>query len=188
MRGYFGIGVEGVSKESNFGAVSRTAHAFGASFIFTIAENISLPVIDSVDTSNARKNTPLYSFDTPENLLLPKGCTLVGVEITEDAIELPSFHHPRCAAYVLGPERGILSEPLLARCDYTIKIPLKFSINLGLAGALVMYDRLLSIGRFAPRPQRMGGPLEPLPAPVFGAPAWVRKRIKKADKIFDTSD
>lgn len=185
MRGYFGIGVEGISKESNFGAVTRTAHAFGASFIFAIAENINVSSVELVDTSNARHNTPFYSFDTPENLLLPNDCKLIGVEITKDAIELPSFHHPRCAAYVLGPERGTLSDPLLTRCDYTVKIPMKFSINLGLAGALVMYDRLLSMSRFAPRPQRPGGPIEPLPTPVFGAPAWVRKKIRRANKDSD---
>ena len=107
MRGYFGIGVEGISKQSNFGAVARTAHAFGANFIFTVSAAIDLNSVNSVDTSSAYKNTPFYSFDSPENLLLPKECKLVGVENTEDAIELPSFHHPRCAAYILGPERGI---------------------------------------------------------------------------------
>jgi len=35
MRGYFGIGVEGISKAYNLGAVLRTAHAFGASFAFS---------------------------------------------------------------------------------------------------------------------------------------------------------
>ena len=180
MRGYFGIGVEGISKQSNFGAVARTAHAFGANFIFTVSEAIDLNSVNSVDTSSAYKNTPFYSFDSAENLLLPKECKLVGVEITEDAIELPSFHHPRCAAYILGPERGILSDPVLDRCDYTVKIPMKFSINVGLAGALIMYDRLLSMGRFSPRPHRPGGPTTSLPTPVFGAPAWVRKKSKKA--------
>ena len=51
-----------------------------------------------------------------------------------------------------------------------IKIPTKFSINVGLAGALVMYDRLVSLGRFAPRPVATGGPTEALPEPVFGQP------------------
>ena len=37
MRGYFGIGAEGISKPMNLGALMRTAHAFGASFFFTIA-------------------------------------------------------------------------------------------------------------------------------------------------------
>ena len=35
MRGYFGIGVEGISKSFNVGNLFRSAHAFGASFVFT---------------------------------------------------------------------------------------------------------------------------------------------------------
>ena len=101
MRGYFGIGVEGISKQSNFGAVARTAHAFGANFIFTLSEAIDLNSVHSVDTSSAYKNTPFYSFDSPEKLLLPKECKLVGVEITEDAIELPSFHRSKLLQLLL---------------------------------------------------------------------------------------
>ena len=185
MRGYFGIGVEGISKPMNLGAVTRTAHAFGASFVFTVAPAAPMREINLTDTSRAATNMPFYQFADADDLMLPKGCSLIGVEITEDAIELPSFHHPRCAAYVLGPERGILSEGMLSRCDYTVKIPMKFSINVGLAGALVMYDRLTSMGRFAPRPQRPGGPIEPKPVPSFGAPAWVKKEKRRAQKAKD---
>ena len=36
MKGYFGIGIEGPSKAVNVGTLFRTAHAFGASFVFTV--------------------------------------------------------------------------------------------------------------------------------------------------------
>ena len=36
MRGYFGIGVEGISKPMNMGSLIRSGHAFGASFAFTV--------------------------------------------------------------------------------------------------------------------------------------------------------
>ena len=39
-----------------------------------------------------------------EEMLLPAGCALIGVEIDKTAVELPSFRHPRRAAYVLGME------------------------------------------------------------------------------------
>jgi hypothetical protein len=35
---------------------------------------------------------------------------------------------------------------------------MKFCVNVGVAGAIVMYDRLISMGRFAPRPVSAGGP------------------------------
>ena len=37
VKGYFGIGVENVSKAMNAGAVMRTAHAFGANFSFFVS-------------------------------------------------------------------------------------------------------------------------------------------------------
>ncbi|MEC7466829.1 MAG: TrmH family RNA methyltransferase, partial [SAR324 cluster bacterium] len=36
MRGYFGVGLEQSSKPMNAGNLFRTAHAFGASFLFTV--------------------------------------------------------------------------------------------------------------------------------------------------------
>jgi tRNA G18 (ribose-2'-O)-methylase SpoU len=101
---------------------------------------------------------PYYPYDTLDDLRLPKGCSLVGVELTDDAVELPRFQHPQAAAYVLGRERGSLSPALLACCDYTVKIPTTFCVNVAMAGAIVMYDRVKSLARFAERPLTEGGP------------------------------
>jgi len=90
------------------------------------------------------------------------------VEFREDAVDLPSFRHPRCAAYVLGPERGSLSPALAACCDHLVKIPTRLCVNLSVAGAIVMYDRMLTLGRFAERPVAPGGPAKPLPPHEFG--------------------
>ncbi|WP_417795232.1 RNA methyltransferase [Terasakiella pusilla] len=172
MRGYFGIGIQGVSKAYNVGNLFRTAHAFGASFVYTVEANYSRYKWNKTDTSKSIDHTPFYSFPTMDDMMLPQGCALVGVELTEDAIELPSFRHPTKAAYLLGPERSSLSPAIIERCDHIIKIPMKFCINVGTAGALVMYDRVQSMGRFADRPVRAGGPTEPLAAPTFGAPIF----------------
>ena len=177
MRGYFGIGVEGISKQMNVGSLFRTAHAFGASFLFTIGAAYSVTRGRRSDTSDAPANIPLYSYEDTAALALPRECTLVGVELNDDAIALPSFRHPRCAAYVLGRERGSLSPQLIELCDELIKIPTNFSINLAIAGALVMYDRLLSTGKFAERPVAHGGRVEPPPPHVFGDP--VQRHRKK---------
>ncbi len=83
---------------------------------------------------------------------LPQRCVLVGVELLEDATDLPSFRHPLNAAYVLGPERSGLSPAMLQRCRHVVRIPTRFALNLAVAGALVLYDRLLQHGRFAERP------------------------------------
>ena len=111
---------------------------------------------------------------------LPVGCQLVGVEITEDAIDLPSFRHPLRAAYVFGAERMSLSPGVLERCVHVVKIPTKFSINVGMAGAITLYDRLLTVGRFAERPVSPGGPKRPLASEVPPLHRWGAPIARKA--------
>ena len=156
MRGYFSVGVEGISKGFNLGNLVRTAHAFGSSFFFTIGAAVDYADVKSSDTSHADVHLPFYAYKNLEEFTLPKDCTLVGVELLNDAIDLPSFRHPMRAAYVLGPEKGSLSPALQKRCDYVVKIPAKFCVNVGVAGALVIYDRMISLGKFAERPVRVG--------------------------------
>ena len=176
MRGYFGIGIEGVSKAMNAGGLFRTAHAFGASFVFLVGAAFSRREAAKSDTSDAPGNIPLYEFADADSLRLPRDCTLVGIEFLESATALPSFRHPRNAAYILGHERGSLSPEILELCGEVVKIPTRFSLNLSVAGAVVMYDRLLSTGRFAERPVAVGGKPIPLPEHVFGPPKQRRRR------------
>lgn len=187
MRGYFGIGADRINKAQNMGALMRTAHAFGASFVFTVGETYNNRELRHADTSGTTGNLPYYRFGAPDEMLLPQGCALVGVEITDDAIELPSFHHPKNAAYIMGPERGHLDPELVERCEHVIKIPTRFSVNVSLAGGIVMYDRMLCLGLFAPRPHRPGAPTEPAPVPEFGAPLWVRKQRRRDRKAAEAA-
>ncbi|MEM7299906.1 MAG: RNA methyltransferase [Pseudomonadota bacterium] len=170
-RGYFGIGVEGISKPMNFGNLSRTAYGFGASFVFTVAPGRRIDAPPS-DTTRSMDHMPWYSYASVEDMRLPDECRLVGVELTEDAIELPSFHHPTRAAYVLGPEAGSLSPQMQEACEFIVKIPTLFCINVATAGAIIMYDRVQSLGRFADRPVRAGGPVGPMKEHIHGKPTY----------------
>jgi tRNA G18 (ribose-2'-O)-methylase SpoU len=153
-RGYFAIGAERISKALNLGNLMRSAHGFGASFTFTIGA--AYQALEArADTSKGSQHLPHYNWGSVEELALPQGCRLVGVELLDEAIDLPSFRHPLRAAYVLG---------LIARCDHVVRIPSSFCINLAMAGAIVMYDRVRCLGRFPPRPLSEGGPAgEPVP-------------------------
>jgi tRNA G18 (ribose-2'-O)-methylase SpoU len=174
-RGYFGIGAEGISKSANLGALLRTGHAFGASFCFTIGAGWDSRAMRAADTADTPSHVPLWRFVGPADLTLPQNCVLVGVELIEDAVDLPSFRHPLNAAYVLGPERSSLSPELLAMCRHVVRIPARFSLNLAVAGALVLYDRLLQHGRFAERPVASGGAAPAPPPPSHGNPVFRRR-------------
>ena len=161
MRGYFGVGAERISKAMNLGAVMRTAHAFGASFVFTVGAAHSAREVALADTSKSEGHMPLYVWPTLAEMRLPKGCVLVGVELDPDAVDLPTFRHPPAAAYLLGPEKGDLSPEARALCRHLVKIPTRFCVNLSVAAALVMYDRTLALGGFPPRALTAAGPPRP---------------------------
>lgn len=159
-KGYFAVGAERMSKSLNLGNLMRSAHAFGASFTFTLGATYQA-LEARADTSKGQWHLPHYNWSSLDDLALPSGCKLVGIELIEDAVDLPSFRHPFRAAYVLGPERGSLSAPLLARCDYVVKIPTHFCVNVAMAGAIVMYDRVRCLASFAERPVAEGGAASP---------------------------
>jgi tRNA G18 (ribose-2'-O)-methylase SpoU len=144
MRGYFGIGVERISKQLNLGNLMRSAHGFGASFFFTIGAHYTA-VEGFSDTSRSLGHMPFYQWGSVADMRLPEACALVGIELMEGAVDLPTFQHPIRAAYVLGPERGSLSPELVAKCHSLVKIPTAFCINVAMAGAIVMYDRASSL-------------------------------------------
>ena len=174
-RGYFGIGAEGVSKSANMGALLRTGHAFGAAFCFTVGGGWDARAGRAADTADTPSHVPLWRFGAVDAIRLPRECALVGIELLDDAVDLPSFRHPLNAAYVLGPERSGLSAALRAQCRHVVRIPTRFALNLAVAGALVLYDRLLQHGRFADRPVSAGGPGQVLPpAAGHGDPVFRR--------------
>ena len=157
-RGYFAIGAERMSKALNLGNLMRSAHGFGAAFTFTVGATY-LKDEARADTSKGQQHLPHYNWRGLDEMQLPQGCVPVGIELIEGAIDLPSFKHPLRAAYVLGPEMGSLSEPLLERCQHVVKIPTRFCVNVAMAGAIVMYDRIKSLGHWPDRPMMPGGPL-----------------------------
>ena len=175
MRGYFAIGAEGISKVANVGNLVRTAHAFGASFVFLVDPDTRLRETLATDTSRADWQLPVYLHRSARVAAdLPQHCRLVGVELVDAAIDLPSFSHPLAAAYVFGPERGSLSAAMQRRCEFLVRIPARFCVNLAVAGGIVMYDRMLTHGRFAERVPRSGGPAAAQLPHVHGGPVLRR--------------
>jgi hypothetical protein len=106
-RGYFGIGAESISKPMNLGNPIRSAHAFGASFIFLVDAHYTARSALS-DTSQAEKQLPLYR-SMRSTTWCCRTVALIGVELLDEASQLPSFRHPLNAAYVFGPERSAVA-------------------------------------------------------------------------------
>ena len=86
---------------------------------------------------------PYFHYNTFEDFYehLPKGAMLVGVELTDDAVDLETFNHPRRCVYLLGAEDHGLSKKAIEKSHHLIKFKSEMSLNVSVAGSIVMYDR-----------------------------------------------
>jgi tRNA G18 (ribose-2'-O)-methylase SpoU len=140
MRGYFGVGIVSGKSPENVGGLWRSAHAFGASMIFTVAFRSPR---QATDTSKAARHVPLFEWADWDTFLAhrPEGCELVAVEQdaggARAARMLPDFRHPKRALYLLGSEDRGLNNTVLAACESMVEIPSSLCLNV----ATVMYDR-----------------------------------------------
>lgn len=138
-RGYFGIGIYHPKTESNMGTLWRSAHNFGADYIFTIGRRYRR---QSSDTTKASRHIPLYEYDTFEEFKnnLPKGCQVVFIEQTEGSRDLKNICHPVSACYILGAEDQGIPEELMVGYQ-VVHIDTPMCLNVAVAGSVVMYDR-----------------------------------------------
>ncbi len=138
--GFFGIGILHTSDEYNIGTLWRSAYLLGASFIYTVGKKYTP---QGSDTTKAWTRIPLYHYQSFEDLKsnLPHSSQLIAVEMGETAIPLNEFEHPHRAVYLLGNEMSGLPEQLIEECQSVVKLPGEFSLNVAVAGSIVMYDR-----------------------------------------------
>lgn len=140
MRGFFGICTINTKTSHNIGTLWRSANIFGAAFLSTVGRRYKK---QAADTLNTPAHVPLYEYKSFDELQIPKGTQLIGVEITPDAIPIREFKHPERAIYILGPEDGSIPNEILSKCQAVIKLPGNSCLNLATAGSLVMYDRIV---------------------------------------------
>lgn len=141
-RGFFGIGIYHPKTEHNVGTLWRSAHLYGASFIYTIGPRYRKQV---TDTSKAWRHVPLVNYASLDDLIehLPHATQLVGVELDDRAKLLHEFKHPETAVYLLGAEDHGLPRDVMTRCHRLVQVPTlgSNSLNVATAGSIVMYDR-----------------------------------------------
>lgn len=137
---YFAIGIEHCKTEHNIGTLWRSATLFGAAFIFTVGRRYHQQASDTCDTW---RSIPMFHFDTVDDLVahLPYACPLIGAELDERATPVERFRHLDRCAYILGAEDHGLTRDTIARCHGLIQLPGHFSMNVAVAGSIIMYDR-----------------------------------------------
>jgi tRNA (guanosine-2'-O-)-methyltransferase len=142
-RGYYGIGIYHPKTTENIGTLWRSAHNFGADFIFTIGKRYKK---QASDTTKAEKHIPLYEYTSFEDFKehLPHGCQMVFIEQTDGARNLKDVCHPEAACYILGAEDYGVPEEMM-RGYQKVFIGTPMCLNVAVAGSIVMYDRSVKV-------------------------------------------
>lgn len=142
--GFFGIGCLNMKTSMNYGTLFRTAQIFGADFIFLIGSRFKP---QATDTMKSFRHIPTYVYANFKdfNDHRPYDCKLIGIELANDATMLQDFKHPKQACYLLGAEDNGLTKEALSHCQQVIKLPGERSLNVSVAGSIVIYDRITKI-------------------------------------------
>lgn len=141
-RGFHGIGIWSPKTWENVGSLWRSAYSFGSAFIYTVGSRYQRQSSDTPDTA---RHVPLLRFADLDDLIghLPHGCQLIAAELTSEAVSLESYAHPERACYLLGSEDHGLPPAVMARAHVVVRVPSARppSLNVAVAGSLVLYDR-----------------------------------------------
>lgn len=140
-RGYFGIGILQGKFEVNYGTLYRTAKILGANFAFIIGKRFKK---QASDTLKSWRHLPLFEYATFEDFYqhIPYSCQLVGIELNDDAMPIKNYVHPQQACYLLGAEDHGLPDKITRLCPELICLPGATSMNVSVAGSIVLYDRI----------------------------------------------
>jgi tRNA G18 (ribose-2'-O)-methylase SpoU len=140
-RGYFGLALYKPKKAANWGSLVRTANLMDCSFIAVIGGRYP---IQPGDTLKTHKHVPVFQYETFEEFnkqCRPMDCSLVGIELTDGAKDLKDFVHPQRAIYMLGAEDSGIPQNVLDQCDQIVKLKGRYSMNVAVAGSIVLYHR-----------------------------------------------
>ncbi|WP_107038295.1 RNA methyltransferase [Brumimicrobium mesophilum] len=138
---YFGIGVLQHKRGHNIGTLWRSAYILGASYIFTIGKSYKK---QTSDVLKSWREIPLFHYEDFEDFYkhIPYNSQLVGVELDERAEMLSEYSHTPRAVYLLGAEDNGLPLEILDKCHDLIQLPGTNSLNVAVAGSIVMHDRV----------------------------------------------
>lgn len=139
-----------ISKEHNVGSLVRTAHAAAATEVLLVGSrewNVE-----------AARTAELYTDvvhlpDDPEAFLAHLAAghwNLVAVELDPRAVNLFEAQYPERPCFLLGAELGGVPPRLLDAASMIVQIPqwgLVPSLNLAVAGSIVVYDHLAKLHR-----------------------------------------
>lgn len=142
---YFGIGVYRPKTAENVGSLWRTAYILGADYIFLIDAKYKK---QASDVLKVWSKIPLFQFEDFESFRtsMPYSCRLIGIEQDKTSIPIKDYEHHGRAVYLLGSEDNGLPKEIKEQCHELIELPGESSMNVAVAGSIVVFDRVNKLG------------------------------------------
>jgi len=161
-----------ITKEHNVGSLVRTAHAVAAEEVLLIGErdwNVEAARTAELFTTV----TQVPDADAFRSHLEDRELKLVAVELDDRAVNLFEAEYPERPCFLLGAELGGIPPELLDDAELVVQIPqwgLVPSLNLAVAGSVVLYDFLAKRWRANRLGRPTGGLVadEPIPTDDVG--------------------
>lgn len=143
----FAIGIDHPKNVDNLGTLWRSAYNFNAGMIFTINCRYKP---QSSDTQKTYRHVPLINYEDHSTFFesIPYSWEPIIVELCHEAEPLKKFIHPRSAVYILGAEDHGVGKEILSKPYKRIFIEAhkEQSLNVAVAGSIIMYDRFVKRG------------------------------------------
>lgn len=145
----FAVAAWNISKDHNVGSLVRTAHATAASEVVLVGErdwNVEAARTSELYTEIVH----VSNIDEFRAHLRDRGWNLVSIELHARAVSLFDADYPPRPCFLLGAELGGIPEELISISSSVIQIPqwgLVPSLNLAVAGSIVVYDYLAQLRR-----------------------------------------
>lgn len=132
--------------EHNIGAIIRTAECVGATGVILPPKASVTPQVRRA-AMGATEHIPVINYNLFQAIKESQeaGLTIVGIERDEKSEELFSTPLPKPLLLIIGGEDRSLSKEILNKCDKTLQIPMRGSVNslnMSVAAAIVMYEVL----------------------------------------------
>jgi tRNA G18 (ribose-2'-O)-methylase SpoU len=159
----FAIAAWNITKEHNVGSLVRTAHAVAAEEVILVGErdwNVEAARTAELYTTI----THLPDMTAFRHHLSARRFQLVTIELDPRAVSVFDARYPERPCFLLGAELGGVPDELLAAADLVVQIPqwgLVPSLNLAVAGSIVLYDYLAKLHRDGRLSRPLGGFVEP---------------------------
>ena len=138
-----------ITKEHNVGSLVRTAHAAAAQELILVGErewNVEAAKTSELYTTVTRVD----DGEAFRDHLAAMQWNLVAVELDDRAVSLFDADYPQRPCFLLGAEMGGVPKDLLDEAKLVVQIPqwgLVPSLNLAVAGSIVLYDFLAKLHR-----------------------------------------